>query len=235
VGGAGAGGSAGASSLACPGNVTIPDANLLAAIRAALGIPTGPISGAQAATLTDLYAPGASIGDLTGLECFTGLVNVTLNNNQITHVYQLEGLPNLRTLDISVNQVRDLYYMPALTTLDASNNQLADTDFWDMPSLMTMDVSYNFICDMYGFQFLTSLDSLDLRWNPAHHLDALIDNPGFGPGDVLYLDSTFGLCGAGARCIVKCGWLAQDVEALESIGVTVVDPPLCEQRCPPGP
>jgi hypothetical protein len=215
--------------------VTIPDANLQAAIRSALGVPSGPISGAQAATLTTLSAPNSGIVDLTGLECFTGLVTLTLNNNQITHVFQLEGLPNLLTLDISVNQVRDLYFMPALTTLDASNNLLNDTDFWDMPSLVTMDVSYNFICDTYGFEFLTSLGSVDLRANPAYLLSGLIANPGFGAGDTLYVQSTFGICGAGARCIVKCGWLSEDIEDLQSFGVTVIDPPLCQQLCPPGP
>jgi hypothetical protein len=49
-------------------NVTFPDPNLEAAVRSALGKPTGALTPADLGTLTTLYADWRQITNLTGLE-----------------------------------------------------------------------------------------------------------------------------------------------------------------------
>ena len=62
------------TTLGADGQVTIPDANLRAAIEDALGKASGaPITVEEMKTLTTLEASNAGISDLTGLEFATNL------------------------------------------------------------------------------------------------------------------------------------------------------------------
>lgn len=66
------------------GSVTIPDPALLAALRAALAKPTGPITEADLLTLTSLRIAGLGIADLTGLEKATNLRILDIRRNNFT-------------------------------------------------------------------------------------------------------------------------------------------------------
>src|SRR6185369_2414055 len=59
-----------------PTLVTIPDTNLLSAVRTALNRPTGPLSNVHMLLLTALYADGLNISNLTGLEYATNLISL---------------------------------------------------------------------------------------------------------------------------------------------------------------
>ena len=67
----------------CAGEINVPDANLAAAIRDALGLADAdPITFSTA--LTSLTANHRNITDITGLECFVHLEYLNLSNNSIT-------------------------------------------------------------------------------------------------------------------------------------------------------
>ena len=73
--------------------VTIPDANLRAAIEAALRKATGaPITQAEMVTLDSLEASDADISDLTGLESATNLTWLDLASNNIADISALARL-----------------------------------------------------------------------------------------------------------------------------------------------
>ena len=125
--------------------VAIPDANLRAAIEAALGKATGaPITLAEMRALNSLNAPnytnGPGIRDLTGLETAANLTRLVLLYNTISDLSPLSGLTNLAYLDlteirgsvvsgadrISPLQLSPLSGLTNLTYLDLSQNKISD-------------------------------------------------------------------------------------------------------------
>jgi hypothetical protein len=84
--------------------VVIPDANLRAAIEAALGKASGAsITVAEMAALITLNAEEAGISNLTGLEFATDLTWLYFAYNTITDVSALAGLTNLKELYLTGN------------------------------------------------------------------------------------------------------------------------------------
>ncbi len=133
--------------------VAIPDANLRAAIEAALDKATGaPITQAEMATLDSLEANDADISDLTGLEYATNLTWLDLASNNITDISVLEGLTNLTDVTLTANSVSDLASLAANTGLgrgsqvDVTNNPLnAASETTHIPALQARGVSVSFV------------------------------------------------------------------------------------------
>ena len=84
--------------------VSIPDANLAAAVRDALGLRRFVnITQLDMLKLTDLFAENQQIKDLTGLTHAKNLKYLFLSQNQIKDIAILENLPNLAVLLLSPN------------------------------------------------------------------------------------------------------------------------------------
>ena len=101
--------------------VVFPDPNLEAAIREAIGKPTGDIYQSDLEGLTSLDASSRNIADLTGLEYCTSLTTLLIQSNQIDNITQLSGLTSLTTLNLSTNQISDIEPLvnnPGLATGD---------------------------------------------------------------------------------------------------------------------
>ena len=116
------------------GGIFIPDANLRAAIAAALGKAGGAsITVAEMKTLNRLHAPEAGINDLTGLESATSLTRLYLTGNNITDISPLAGLANLEILNLAGNGITDISPLVGLTSLESlllgsfsGNNNITD-------------------------------------------------------------------------------------------------------------
>ena len=118
--------------------VTIPDANLRAALESALDKTAGEvITQGELAGLTVLNAWARQIRSLAGLECATGLTELYLGmtisccyiGNQIKDLSPLAGLTALTKLYLGHNQITDLSPLAgltALTELDLGDNQITD-------------------------------------------------------------------------------------------------------------
>ena len=150
--------------------ITIPDANLRAAILARLAKASGaPITQADMATLTSLTAPKKDILDLTGLEFATGLTSLDLSNNEITDISVLTNLTNLISLNLSVNIIADITPLSGLTNLTSLNlsvNIIADiTPLSGLTNLTSLNLSYNTITDISPLSGLTNLTRLRLHDN----------------------------------------------------------------------
>ena len=110
--------------------VSIPDANLRAAIEATLGKTSGsPITQAEMATFDSLEASDANISDMTGLEYATNLTYLSLYDNNITDISALASLTNLTRLWLSYNKIEDISALSGLTNLTVlilESNHISD-------------------------------------------------------------------------------------------------------------
>jgi internalin A len=120
--------------------IAFADANLEAYVRQLVGIPTGPIAGAEVSGITYLNIGNQGVASIEGLQCFTGLTYfqagagnaivdispladltgltfVGLRSNQVSDLGPLSGLTNLTSLDIAVLPITDLSPLAPLTNM----------------------------------------------------------------------------------------------------------------------
>ncbi len=167
--------------------VSIPDANLAAAIRDALGLPSGaPITSHAMLNLTRLDAPGRGITELTGLEYATNLIVLDLRYTAVSDVAPLAKLTLLIHLNLGWTAVADvapLAHLTQLTTLWLYNTAVADVaPLAKLTLLKRLSLSWTAVADVAPLAKLTLLRELDLRNCPlnaaAHqtHLPAIQAN-----------------------------------------------------------
>ncbi|MCL0107947.1 leucine-rich repeat domain-containing protein [Peptococcaceae bacterium] len=176
------------------------DTNLEAAIRDALGKPTGNITKEDMAKLTNLEANRRRIIDLSGLEYAVNLTSLNLHGNQITDITPLAGLTNLTRLYLGGNQITDITPLAELTNLTRLN------------------LSYNQITDITPLAGLTNLTNLNLLLNLGDNqitdITPLVINTGLGYGDIIWLDDNPLDLTPGSRNM-------RDIETLQARGVIV--------------
>ncbi|MBN2097978.1 MAG: leucine-rich repeat domain-containing protein [Dehalococcoidia bacterium] len=111
--------------------VTFPDSNLEAAIREALGKPSGAIYQFELSSLGDFSAFERGIVELTGLEHCTNLTTLSLDGNMISNISPLAGLTKLIYLGLEGNQISNIEPLSGLTTLHYVNlttNEISDIE-----------------------------------------------------------------------------------------------------------
>lgn len=157
--------------------VSIPDANLLEAIRDELGKPTGEITKGDMARLTNLRALWASISDLTGLENAINLSSLKLDGNEIVDLSPLSNLTSLTTLWLWDNEIVDLVPLSNLinlSTLYLWENEIVDlAPLSGLTNLSTLYLFGNKIVDLGPLSDLANLSSLNLGFNEIVDLDPL--------------------------------------------------------------
>jgi uncharacterized protein YjbI with pentapeptide repeats len=157
--------------------VDIADENLEAAIRDALGIPTGPITDADLAGLTELQADLKAITDLTGLQYCVNLTVLSLANNNISGIKPLSGLKNLTELNLSgnnISQVKPLSRLRNLTGLCLSYNNISDiSPLSRLTNLRDLYLHYNNISEIKPLPGLRNLTSLCLSYNNISDISPL--------------------------------------------------------------
>ena len=161
------------TTIASNATVSMPDANLRAAVAAELGKASGePITEADMATLTSLRAVATGIDDLTGLESAVNLTKLYLNSNAIADLNPLAGLTSLEALDLGWNDIVDispLAGLKSLMSLDLASNAIVNiTPLAGLTALTKRYLNSNAVADpnpLAGLTALTSLEALDLSRN----------------------------------------------------------------------
>jgi hypothetical protein len=149
--------------------VYFADANLKAAVEAALGKSDPTPSDMLGLTSLSAYSQG--IADLTGVEYATNLTELDLTVNQISNISILSGLTNLTELHLGGNQISDISVLSGLTNLerlDLWDNQISDISVLSgLTNLEGLDLSYTNIniSDISVLSGLTNLESLGLSGN----------------------------------------------------------------------
>ena len=181
--------------------VSIPDANLRAAIESALGKTGGaPITRAEMATLDVLEAYDADISDLSGLAFAANLTVLQLSGNNISDISLLSGLTHLKSLFLGDNNVTDLSALAGLTdltSLDVQSNGISDISALSgLTELTFLKLGYNNrtlfdrnlspipensgITDISALSALTNLTVLELQYNNIADVSALSDLSNLG-------------------------------------------------------
>ncbi len=161
-----------------PTPVPIPDANLRAAIAAALGKASGAtITVAEMKTLTTLDTYGGGISDLTGLEFATNLTDLMLQGNNISDIAPLADLTKLYSLWLGSNNISDLAPLAGLTSLEFLGlhiNNISDiAPLAGLTKLYRLWLHKNNISDLAPLAGLTSLEVLRLQGNNISDLAPL--------------------------------------------------------------
>ena len=157
---------------------TFEDANLEAAIRAALSVGAqddltcGLVSG-----LTDLEARDAGIESLVGIQNLTNLTNLDLWPNSITDISSLSGLTSLTTLDLGDNSITDISALSGLTSLAVlwvNRNSITDIGpLSGLTNLTFLNFRENSVSDISSLSGLTRLTNLDLTHNSISDIGVL--------------------------------------------------------------
>ena len=160
------------------GQVTIPDANLRAAIEAALDKTSGaPITEAELKALTLLEATNRDIRNLTGLEAATNLTELDLRFNKIEDITPLASLTNLTWLDLNFNAIEDISPLAGLTNLTILRlgwNKIEDiTPLAGLTNLTELTLGFNNITDKSVLANLTNLTFLNLQYSDITDISML--------------------------------------------------------------
>jgi Leucine-rich repeat (LRR) protein len=165
------------ANFAAGDGLVFPDPKLEAALRAAIGKPTGHIYESDLEGLTSFSATGKTITDLTGLEHCTELVSLDLRDNKISDISPLAGLTNLEWLDLSYNRINSISPLAGLTSLKwlyLYNNQIASIlPLANLTNLTYLFIYMNQISDISFLANLTNLTRLLLFSNQISDISPL--------------------------------------------------------------
>ncbi len=157
--------------------VFFPDPALEAALRAAIGRPTGRIYESDLEGLTSFFAAGSNIADITGLEYCINLVTLDLHDNQISDISALAGLTKLEWLDLSHNRISDVSSLAGLTNLKwlyLYNNRIGSVSpLANLTNLTYLFLYMNQISSISPLANLTNLTRLLLFSNQISDISPL--------------------------------------------------------------
>ena len=158
--------------------VRVPDANLAAVLREALGLESGATITRQALQeVTQLNAQSRDISDLTGLEHASELQRLFLSDNEINDLTPLANLTQLKALGIWDNEISDLTPLANLTQLEALSiwdNEISDlTPLANLTQLNWLDLGINQVSDLTPLRNLTRLEVLLILRNRVSNLTPL--------------------------------------------------------------
>jgi hypothetical protein len=158
--------------------VPFPDPTLEAAVRDAIGKPSGLIFDTDLKALKGLSARGAGITDLNGIQYCTSLTQLNLSNNEITNInylFQLTSLTNLNFQNNKIIRIHALSGLTNLTMLQLQNNRIGNVEaLRNMTSLTWLSLYGNGeITNINALSGLRSLTSLQLHDNHIVDISAL--------------------------------------------------------------
>ncbi|HXI70190.1 MAG TPA: SUMF1/EgtB/PvdO family nonheme iron enzyme [Verrucomicrobiae bacterium] len=155
-------------------DVSIPDPNLNAVIRAVLQKPNGPLTQSDMLGLTNLGAVFQNITNLQGLEAAKNLVSLDLQDNRITSVNILTNLTRLVFLDLSENRFPQLAIpgaMTNLTTLRAESGGLTNITLpAGLTKLTSLRLGFNQLPSLTLPADMTNLSVLSVYLNQLTNL-----------------------------------------------------------------
>jgi Leucine-rich repeat (LRR) protein len=206
-------------------NVTIPDLNLRAAVRAAIGKPSGTLNNVDMLKLTQLAANSAGIADLTGLEWGSNLTTLSLAGNSISNLSKIQNLFNLRSLTLDYNPLSNFSPVATLTNLvelSLIGDSITNVTFLsNLTGLAVLNLNNNLIADVSPMSSLTNLNFLFLTRNVFTNIASLLSLT-----HLTDLDVTFNLLDTSSGSLAMAA-----ISTLQSYGTFVFYLP---QRSPPG-
>ena len=149
--------------------------------------------GVSALTQLEDFDATAVFTDVAPLATLTHLKRLRISRKKIEHFAELETLVKLRFLDVSNTGVTSISPVSKLT------------------ALVELVAAGNHITQLEPLGALTQLDAVILVDNDLVDVSPLVQNPGFGAGDLLYVD----------RNPLSCSAQAINLQVLQARGVKV--------------
>ena len=176
------------SLLPPPEIVSIPEANLAAAVRQDLRLAPGDTLTAH--TMLELrYLDVMGITDLTGLKHAINLRWLLLRFGSISDISVLAGLTNLSQLRLRDNSISDISALGGLTQLKRLHlfgNSISDISaLGGLTQLIHLQLQDNSISDISALGGLANLIALNLANNSVSDISSLVANTGLGDGDTV--------------------------------------------------
>lgn len=151
-----------------------------------------PIVGLTNLTLLSLKYCGLT--DIRPISNLSNFISLELTGNTISDMSFLSSLKRLKYLNIKFNLTSNIDWIPALVNLqrlNLSSNQLSNIDpLATMTSIRELDLSWNTIRNIESLTNLRNISILNLAHNLVQNVTPLLDNPGIGLGDTIYLGGT---------------------------------------------
>ena len=172
-------------SLSQAQNVSIPDANLAAAIREEIG---NSITTRTLLNLKRLKVPNRGIKNLAGLEHARNLEELnlggeyiegkgTVNSNKVSNFSPLARLTNLQTLNLTYCSLSDVSTLATLTQLrylHLGNNSISNiSPLTNLAQLTQLYLWDNSISDISALSGLTQLTALDISFSRISDISVL--------------------------------------------------------------
>lgn len=164
--------------------IVFADPNLESTVRRALGIQDRPVTQKDAYQVQSLnlhhdIPSDEAFSDLTGLEYFVNLEELSLDGNKISDLSPIGGMDKMKSLVISFNEIADLSAlsgMPQLEVLDAKSNKISDVSpLAGLTNIWELQINTNQIADVSPLASLKNLKVLLLRENPVTDFSPLKD------------------------------------------------------------
>ncbi|MEO0853268.1 MAG: leucine-rich repeat domain-containing protein, partial [Cyanobacteria bacterium J06648_11] len=158
--------------------VSFSDRELEQVVLEALGQSSGPVTRADAESLTFLNAAGRGLDSLEGIEALTSLTGLDLFDNNLTDLRPLATLSSLTALDIGSNSVDDVSPLTGLIGLSdlslVDNVNLSSIDpLSSLTQLQRLFLSGNRIADINALSAMTNLEEVILSDNNIDDLSPL--------------------------------------------------------------
>jgi Leucine-rich repeat (LRR) protein len=153
---------------------------------------------ANITTLRGISLANNKVVNLTPLTNLTNLTKLDLWKNMIVDITPLAGLLNLIWLDLRENQVSDttaLTTLVNLTGLALDNNPVGNAGLAKLAvltKLTRLAINFTQISSLVGTQSLVNLHMLAAGGNTIRDFSRLVNNPGIGNGDYVFLGTVLG-------------------------------------------
>lgn len=140
-----------------PAIVRMPDASLRECVNDELGrAAAATITRMDAATITDLGCGSRGVADLTGLEAFSNLEVLWIDDNEVVSLAPLARLGKLAQLTAYGNNISDITPLARITSLDfldlEANNITRAAPLATLPKLLALGLFDNPLTDRDSLQ-----------------------------------------------------------------------------------
>lgn len=158
--------------LLLAGTVEIPDDALRNTLIERYDLnDNGVIDQDEALAVRFLVVAGLSIQDLSGLEAFTNLQILDVQNNQLQGFPDLSGLTQLRLLNASNNEIANDSGLPlGLSQLNLANNRIPNLTV-NLENMEQLNLANNLLSGILDLSVFTSLKHLTLSGNRLSQLN----------------------------------------------------------------
>lgn len=137
----------------------------------------GVLTKAEAKKVSALVLDNQQISNITGLQHFVNIKELSLSGNEISDIAVLASLSGLKEINLQDNMIANISSISGLTNLselDLSSNIISDiSPLVGLTGLESLNLSNNQISDVSALKNMSNLDKIDLSYNKITSISSL--------------------------------------------------------------